>query len=175
MSHIKFAMDDLKAYTSLELFFMRLPSSSSLILASLVVSSSSLSALAAPVGDGPEDSLSYAPTAVLLAQQHAPIPPISDDTIIQLNSEPSRCTHHHLPLSNTATDHLQTSSLVDKATAPLLPVLPDILHAISDPLVGNDTSLPRGHVGRQVTAGSGKGNGPENGSGAGPTVIPKPP
>ncbi|KAF8499231.1 hypothetical protein F5888DRAFT_1802619 [Russula emetica] len=56
---------------------MRLPSSSSLVLASLVVSSSSSSspsALAAPVGDGPEDSSSYAPAAVLLAQ-HAPNPP----------------------------------------------------------------------------------------------------
>jgi hypothetical protein len=82
----------------LELFFMRLPSSSSLILTSLVVSSSSLSVLAVPVGDGLEDLSSCAPAAVLLAQQYAPIPPSSDDTIAQPNSEPPSCSHHHLPL-----------------------------------------------------------------------------
>lgn len=81
-----------------ESFFMRLPSSSSLLLASLAVSSSSLFALAAPVGDGLEDSSSYVPAAVLLAQQHVPIPPSSDDTIAQPNSEPPSCTHRHLPL-----------------------------------------------------------------------------
>ncbi|KAI0286856.1 hypothetical protein BGY98DRAFT_929936 [Russula aff. rugulosa BPL654] len=87
---------------------------SSLILASLVVSLSSLSALAAPVGDGPEDSSSYARTA------------------------------------NSSKQYLQTSNLVDKVTAPL-PVLPelgkaipDILHAILDPLVGEDIPKAQG-------------------------------
>lgn len=54
---------------------------------------------------------------------------------------------------------------MDKVTAPL-PVLPelgkatlDILHVISDCLVGKDTSLPRGHVGRQAFAGKGDGSG----------------
>ena len=96
-------MDELKAHTSiliplLELFFMRLPSRSSLILVSLVISSSSLYALAAPVGDCPEDPSTYAPTAVLLAQQHAPISPSSDDTITQSDSERPSCTYHHPPL-----------------------------------------------------------------------------
>jgi hypothetical protein len=70
--------------------------------------------------------------------------------LTQANSEPPNCTHHHLPLSNTATDHLQTSNLVDKVTAPL-PVLPelgkaipDILHAILDPLVGEDIPKAQG-------------------------------
>lgn len=95
-------MDEFKAFTStrfplLELFFMRLPSSYSLILAPLVISSLSLSALTAPVGDCPEDSWSCDPAAVLLAQQHATNLPSSDDTISQRNGEP-RCTHHHIPL-----------------------------------------------------------------------------
>jgi len=80
-------------FSLLELFFMRLPSSSSLVLASLVVSSSSSSspsALAAPVGDGPEDSSSYAPAAVLLAQ-HAPNPPSSDDTLQRYRSTAKSC------------------------------------------------------------------------------------
>ncbi len=137
-----------------ESFFMRLTSSSSLLLASLVVSLSlsSLSALAAPVGDGPEDSLSYAPAAVLLAvllaQQHAPIPPSSDDTVTQPNSEPPSYTTNTF-LSNTPTDHLQTRNLVDKVTAPLAvspelgKAIPDILDAILDALIGEDTPKAR--------------------------------
>jgi hypothetical protein len=82
----------LPRFLPLESFFMRLPSSSSLLLASLVVSSS-LFALAAPVGDGLVDSSSYVLAAVLLAQQHVPIPPSSDDTIGQPNSEPLSCTN----------------------------------------------------------------------------------
>ena len=107
-------MDELQAYTPiqfppLELFFMRLPS---LIFASLVISSSSLSALAAPVGTGAEGS-----SFVLPALQHAPIPFCSDDTIIaQPNSERPSCNHHTF-LSNTATNHLQTGNLVDKVAA----------------------------------------------------------
>lgn len=91
-------MDELtgKAYTSIPIpttceFFMRLPSSSFLILASLVVSSSSLFALAAPVAS------SYAPTTVLLAQQHAPISSNSDDSITLPNSE-HPVTQHLIPL-----------------------------------------------------------------------------
>jgi len=120
---------------------MRLPSSSSFLLtllASLVVSSSSLSALAAPVGDRPEGSSSYAPAVVLLAvllhQQHAPIPPSSDTTMAQPNN------------------HLQTRNLMDKVTVPLAvppelgKAIPDILHAILDPLVGKDTPKARGEM-----------------------------
>jgi hypothetical protein len=82
---------------------MRLPSSSSLLLASLVVSLSSLSALTAPVGDGLEEPSSNAAAAdgqlaKLIAELlHVPIPPRSDETIAQPNSEPPSCTHHHLP------------------------------------------------------------------------------
>lgn len=62
---------------SLESFIMRLPSSSSLLLATLAISSSSssLSALAAPTGECPEDSPSP-----------APIPPRGNDTMAQSNS-----------------------------------------------------------------------------------------
>ncbi|KAH9996506.1 hypothetical protein BJV77DRAFT_1065734 [Russula vinacea] len=57
---------------------MKLPSSSSLLLASLAISSSSssLSALAAPTGDCPEDSSSP-----------APVPNGSDDTMAQPNKD----------------------------------------------------------------------------------------
>ena len=145
---------------------MRLPSSSSLPLALLVVSSSSLSALAAPVGDGLEDFSSYAPAAVLLAQP---------------NSEPPSCTTITL-LSNIATDYLQTRNLVDKLTAlftalwavppELGKAIPDIRRGISPvsghqgaPVAGpnppatfqNQPPLPRGHARRQVTAGNGEG------------------
>ena len=135
-----------------ELFFVRLPSSSSLILASLVVSLSSPSALSAPVGDGPEDSSSYARTAVLLAQQHAPIPPSSDDTITQANSKP--------PVAPTITSLSLTPPQIIykpvilwtklKVTAPLLVLpelgkaIPDILHAILDPLVGKNIPKAQG-------------------------------
>ena len=75
---------------------MRLPSISSLLLASLVVSSSSLSALAAPVGVGQEESSSNAAAAAadeLVAKlraelQHVPRSLRSDETIVQPNGEP---------------------------------------------------------------------------------------
>jgi len=67
---------------------MRLPTSSSLLLASLAVSSSSsssLSALAAPAGDGSEGLLSPVPVPpappVSPLPPHAPIPHGSDDTM----------------------------------------------------------------------------------------------
>ena len=135
---------------------MRLPSSSSLLvtlLASLVVSSlSSLSALAAPVGDRREDSSSHAPAVVLLvvllARQYALIPGSSDDTMAQPNSEPP-VAPTNTSISNTVTDHLQIRNLVDKVTAPLAvspelsKAIPDILHAILDPLVEKDTPKAR--------------------------------
>ena len=52
-------------------------------------------------------------------------------------------------ISNTATDHLQIRNHVDKVTAPLAvspelsKAIPDILHAILDPLVGKDTPKAR--------------------------------
>lgn len=61
----------------LESFIMRLPSSSSLLLATLAISSSSssLSALAAPAGECPEDSSSP-----------APVPHGGNDTMAQSSS-----------------------------------------------------------------------------------------
>jgi len=143
---------------------MRLPSSYSLILASLVVSSSSLlSALAAPVGCDLEDSSSPAPAAVLPALQHTLIPPSGDDTMPQPNS--------HLQTSNfvdnsllkrlvsaggaegadEAGDHgasedpsMQPSTVAGHGTGPGFP---------SQPL------LSRGHAGRQVIASPGNGEG----------------
>jgi hypothetical protein len=122
-----------------ESFFMRLPSSSSLLLASLAVSSSSssLSALAAPVGDDP-----------------APGPPLpsvppqgSDDAMAQPNGTPASCTITFL--SNTATGYLQASGLVDKliVTLPLPPdlvnAIPGLIHGILDPLIGKDAPKAR--------------------------------
>jgi hypothetical protein len=55
-------------------------------------------------------------------------------------------------ISNTATDHLQTRNLMDKVTVPLAvppelgKAIPDILHAILDPLVGKDTPKARGEM-----------------------------
>ncbi|KAI0286859.1 hypothetical protein BGY98DRAFT_1092464 [Russula aff. rugulosa BPL654] len=113
---------------------MRLPSSSSLLLASLAVSSSL--SLAAPAGDGPE-SFSSPPVP-----PHASIPHGSNNTMAQPNGAPSSCTTTFL--SNTTTGYLQATDLVDQVTASLtLPPdlvkgIPDILHAILDPLVGED-------------------------------------
>jgi hypothetical protein len=107
----------LPRFPLLGLFFMRIPSGSSLILALLVVSSS-LSVLAAPVGDG------------LVQPNSEPLHPVAPTTTF---------------LSNTATDHPQTSNFVDKGTAPLpvvsVPVkaIPDLIHAIINFLVGKDT------------------------------------
>jgi hypothetical protein len=98
---------------------MRLPSSSSLLLASLAISSSSssLSALAAPTGDCPEDSSSP-----------APVPHGSDDTMAQPNSTPTNCAITFL--SNSATDHLQSRGLVG-----------DVHKKIIDPLLGSISDL----------------------------------
>ena len=152
-------------------FFMRLPSSSSLILASLAVSSSSsLSALAAPVGDGSDSPSSPAP-----APPHAPVllrVPIrhgSDDRA-QVISAP---TSYIITLvSDIATDHLLTSSLVDEVTAPFPPALANLIHSILDPVFGNmDEDSPVGfpspslpsprsrHVGRQASDGQSSGGG----------------
>ncbi|KAF8499232.1 hypothetical protein F5888DRAFT_1688719 [Russula emetica] len=114
---------------------MRLPSSSSLLLATLAVSSSSsssLSALAAPAGDGPEGLLSPVPVPpappVSPLPPHAPIPHGSDDTMAQLNN------------------HLQSRNLVDQVTGSL-PLPPDIakaikdtVHAVLGPVIGNDNA-----------------------------------
>ncbi len=155
-------------------FFMRLPSSSSLILASLAVSSSSssssLSALAAPVGDGPDSPSSPAPAPphapVLL---HASVRHGSDDRA-QVISAP---TSYIITLvSDIATDHLLTSSLVDEVTAPFPPALANLIHSILDPVFGNmDEDSPVGfpspslpwprsrHVGRQASDGQSSGGG----------------
>lgn len=110
---------------------MRLPSSSSLLLASLAVSSSSssssLSALAAPTGDGTESLSSSAPVPQPPAPPvppHFPIPHGSDETMVRPDG------------------YLQARSLVDKVTAPLpvppevLKAIPDLVHAIIDPIIG---------------------------------------
>src|SRR6267154_1344216 len=131
----------LPRFLPLESFFMRLPSSSSLLLASLAVSSSSsssLSALAAPAGDGPvAESLSSL----------APVPQGSDDTVAQPNSAPTSCTITFL--SNTATGYPQARNVVDKVTAPL-PVppelvkpIPDLIQAIVGPLIGKNAPKAR--------------------------------
>ena len=109
----------------LDLFLMRLPSSSSLLLATLAISSSSsssLSALAAPTGDHcPEDSSSS-----------APVPHGSDDTMAQPNSTRPSCTITFLP--DTATDHLQSRSLVTPLTSDLGNLISDLLNGITKPL-----------------------------------------
>ena len=120
---------------------MRLPSSSSLLLASLAVSSSSssLSALAAPVGDGP-----------VPGPPPPSVPPQgSDDAMAQPNGTPASCTITFL--SDTATAYLpvQASGLVDKliVTLPLPPdlvnAIPGLIHGILDPLVGKDAPTAR--------------------------------
>ncbi|KAN0121628.1 hypothetical protein V8E52_003524 [Russula decolorans] len=126
-------------FLPLELFFMRLPSSSSLLLASLAVSSSSsssLSALAAPAGDGQESLSSSAPVPPSVppptpVPPHAPIPHGSDDKMAQPNN------------------YLQARNLVDKVTAPLpvppelVKAIPDLVHVILDPLIGKDAPKAR--------------------------------
>lgn len=135
----------LPRFLPLKSFFMRLPPSSSLLLASLAISSSS--SLAAPAGDGPESLSSPS------------VPP--NDTMAQPNGAPSSCTTTFF--SNTATGYLQATDLVDQVTAPLtLPPdlvkgIPDVLHAILDPLVGEDApkawGLPPDVVKHLVSAG----------------------
>jgi hypothetical protein len=119
-------MDELGTHTSTPIptIFMRLPSSSSFILASLVVSSSSVSALATPVVYGPA-----------LDQLSASDPNGS-------NSASTSCAITFL--SNTVTGHPGAKDLVDKVTAPplvtpeLVKAIPNILHAILDPLADKD-------------------------------------
>ncbi len=161
----------LPQFLPLALSFMRLPSSSSLILASLAVTlSSSLSALAAPVGDGSDSPSSPAP-----APPHAPvlwhvsIRHGSDDRA-QVISAPT--SYIITFISDIATDNLLTSSLVDEVTAPFPPALANLIHSILDPAFGNmDEDSPVGfpspslpsprsrHVGRQAGAGQGGGGG----------------
>lgn len=106
---------------------MRLPSGSCLLLASLAVSassSSSLSALAAPAGDIPEDSSSSNSVA-----------PCKDGPV-------TRSLGAHIGsasafFSDIATDHLQSRGLLD----PLLPLLEkvkDVLKKVED-LVPRDS------------------------------------
>ena len=118
---------------------MRLPSSSSLLLASLAVSSSSsssssLSALAAPVGDGTESLSSPAPVPPPTVPPHASISHGSDDTIVQPNGAPTSCAITFL--SNTATDYLQATNLLDTVVDLLPPPIPGLIHSIVDPLIG---------------------------------------
>jgi len=117
---------------------MRLPSSSSLLLASLAVSSSSssLSALAAPAGDGSESLPAPAPvppTPIPPPSPFRPNAPIAhggSDTIAQPNGEPTSCTIAFL--SNTATGHdLQARDVVDQVGA-LLSLPSDLSKPILD-------------------------------------------
>ena len=128
---------------------MRLPSSSSFLLASLAVSSSSLSALAAPAGDGSESLPAPAPVPPTPVPPPSPFPPNAPivhgggDMIAQPNGEPTSCTIAFL--SNTATGYdLQARDLglVNQVGA-ILPLPPqinkpimDLLHAL--PLIGKD-------------------------------------
>jgi len=88
---------------------MRLPSSSSLLLASLA-SSSPLSALAAPTGDCPEDTSSPAPASL----NH-------DDTSIQSNSKSTSCTTATFA-SDIVTDNPQSRALLNAPPAAFPPV-----------------------------------------------------
>lgn len=87
---------------------MRLPSSSSLLLASLA-SSSSLSALAAPAGGCHEESSSPAVPAALHSDDRAP-------AVTQSNSTSISCTAP-LPLfSDTGIDYLESRDLISDIT-----------------------------------------------------------
>jgi hypothetical protein len=95
-------------HPSLETSFMRLPSSSSLILASLA-SSSSLSALAAPAGGCHEDSSSPAVPASLHSDDRAP-------AVTQSNSMSISCTDP-LPLfSDTGIDYLESRDVLSEVS-----------------------------------------------------------
>ena len=122
------------------LFAMRLPSSTSLLLASLAVSassSSSLSALAAPTGDAPEASASPAPSAhctdgAVARSLGAPI-----DSAIRLL------------FSDTATDHLQGRGAAGGGIPPIGSILGTNARAVAglprDPQSaadGNSTAGP---------------------------------
>ncbi len=123
----------LPQFLPLALSFMRLPSSSSLILASLAVSSSSssLSALAVPVGDG---AGADAPSSPAPAPPHAPVAPPAP-------------IPPHAPIphgsDDTATDHLQTRNIVDGLVTPISPELAKLLHGILGPILGNDAPKAR--------------------------------
>ena len=96
---------------------MRLPSSSSLLLASLTVSSSlsSLSALAAPAGDGSESSPN--PVPKISVPQHAPIP----------------YSGHHDMIGRPQTRNFVDAPELGKA-------IPGVIHAIMDALMGKGAS-----------------------------------
>lgn len=112
---------------------MRLPSSSSLLLASLAVSassSSSLSALAAPAGDLPEDSSSPNPVA------HC-----TDGAVTRSLGAPTGSASAFF--SDTATDHPQSRGLVNDIEN-LLPALRPLLDPILKHLAVVDVAgLPR--------------------------------
>jgi len=128
---------------------MRLPSSSSLLLASLAVSSSSLLsslfALAAPAGDGseslptPAGPRPPAPVPPTPVPQPPPIAHGARDLNAQPNGEPTSCTIAFL--SNTATGHdLQARDVVDQVGA-LLSLSPNLSNPILDllhALIGKD-------------------------------------
>jgi hypothetical protein len=97
---------------------MRLPSSSSLLLVASLASSSSLSALAAPTGDCPEDSSSPAPA-----------PLNHDDTSIQSNSKSTSCSTATFA-SDIVTDNPQSRGLLD--TVLTIPPLNVIVKPIID-------------------------------------------
>jgi hypothetical protein len=142
---------------------MKLPSSSSLLLASLAISSSSssLSALAAPTGDCPEDSSSP-----------APVPNGSDDTMAQPNSTPPSYTITFL--SNAATDHLQNRGLVEdvhKLLDGIIGHLQDVvpLNARQGPLDAVKALIPRA----EGTKDSGTDAAPEDSSTQPPPSEPQ--
>jgi hypothetical protein len=66
----------------------------------------------------------------------------------QPNSAPTSCTIIAF-LSNTTAGYLQARNLVDKVTAPLpvppelVKTIPDLIHAIIDPLIGKDAPKAR--------------------------------
>ena len=111
---------------------MRLPSSSSLLLASLA-SSSSLSALAAPTGDCPEDSSS---TASAL--------PNRDDSAIRSSSKSTSCTTATFA-SDTVTDDLQSRGLLNDllAAVPLPPPTDAIVKGVLEGIFSNDKKYPK--------------------------------
>ena len=116
---------------------MRLPSSSSLLLASLA-SSSSLSALAAPTGDCPEDSSSMA---------SAPLN--RDDTAFQSDSKSTSCTTTTFA-SDTVTDNPQTRAMLNDVLAPLAALLPGLYSDKKDPKARADSTLPLDGVTQNV-------------------------
>ena len=110
---------------------MRLPSSSSLLLATLA-SSSSLSALAAPTGDCPDDSSSTAP---------APLNP--DGTAIQSNGKSISCTTATFT-PDIVTDNLQSRGVLDDILKVLPPPAGPLIEGIILGLYsGKDKTYPK--------------------------------